>query len=36
MDFNEVMTELESYGDPQIKNIYINHGAKEPFFLVFV
>lgn len=36
MTFNEVMQELESYGDERTKNTLINHGAKEPLFGVKV
>jgi len=32
MTAKEVMKELESYGDETIKNIYLNHGIKEPLF----
>ena len=32
MTFNDVMAELESYGNDQTKKIYLNHGAKEPVF----
>jgi 3-methyladenine DNA glycosylase AlkD len=34
--FNEVMRELESYGNPQTKKVLMNHGAREPFFGVKV
>jgi 3-methyladenine DNA glycosylase AlkD len=30
--FQEVMKELEFYGNPQTKKVFMNHGAKEPFF----
>jgi 3-methyladenine DNA glycosylase AlkD len=30
--FQEVMQELESYGNPQTKKVLLKHGAKEPFF----
>lgn len=36
MEFNEVMRELESFGDERTKNTHINHGAKEPLFGVRV
>lgn len=36
MNLKEVMKELEGYGDPQIKKIYLNHDAKEPLFGVRV
>lgn len=36
MNLKEVMLELESYGDPQIKKIFLNHGVKEPLFGVRV
>jgi 3-methyladenine DNA glycosylase AlkD len=32
MTLEEVMTQLESFGDPNTKKTLINHGAKEPFF----
>lgn len=32
MTFEQVMQELESYGNPQTKKVLMNHGAKEPFF----
>jgi hypothetical protein len=32
MTLEEVMSELESFGDPQTKKTLLNHGAKEPFF----
>lgn len=32
MTAKEVMKELESYGNETIKNIYLNHGIKEPLF----
>lgn len=36
MTLQEVLTQLESYGDPRTKNTLIKHGAKEPFFGVKV
>jgi 3-methyladenine DNA glycosylase AlkD len=36
MTFNEVMQELQSYGDERTKNTLMNHGAKEPLFGVKV
>ncbi|MBC8193215.1 MAG: DNA alkylation repair protein [Candidatus Marinimicrobia bacterium] len=36
MDINDVMKELEAYGDERTKNTLMNHGAKEPFFGVKV
>ncbi|MDH4473932.1 MAG: DNA alkylation repair protein [Fluviicola sp.] len=36
MTVEEVMTQLESYGSPSIKNILLKHGVKEPFFGVKV
>ena len=36
MTLQEVMTELEAYGNPQTKKTLIPHGAKEPFFGVKV
>ncbi len=36
MKFEEVMLELESFGDPQTKKTLGKHGAKEPFFGVKV
>lgn len=36
MKLKEVMTELESYGSEQIKNIALKHGVKEPLFGVRV
>lgn len=36
MTFNEVMKELEGYGDPQTKKTLGRHGAKEPYFGVKV
>lgn len=36
MNLEEIMTQLEEYGSEQTKNIYLNHGAKEPFFGVKV
>ena len=32
MTFEEVMSELEGYGNENTKRTYANHGAKEPFF----
>ncbi|MFQ5629049.1 MAG: DNA alkylation repair protein [bacterium] len=36
MQLQEVMHELEQYGNEQTKRIFKNHGAKEPFFGVKV
>ncbi|MEO8516891.1 MAG: DNA alkylation repair protein [Flavobacterium sp.] len=36
MTVQEIMTELESYGNPGIKKILLKHGVKEPFFGVKV
>ncbi len=36
MTLNEVMTELEDYGNPNTKKVFLNHGVKEPFFGVKV
>lgn len=36
MTLNEVMTELESYGNEGTKKVLVKHGAKEPFFGVRV
>jgi 3-methyladenine DNA glycosylase AlkD len=36
MTVNEVIQELESYGNETTKRIFINHGAREPFFGVKV
>ena len=36
MNKAEVDAELEKFGSESIKNIYLNHGAKEPFFGVKV
>lgn len=36
MTFNEIMTELEKFGDEQTKKTLMRHGAKEPFFGVKV
>jgi 3-methyladenine DNA glycosylase AlkD len=36
MTLNEIMTELKSYGDDNIKKILLKHGVKEPFFGVRV
>ena len=36
MALNEIMKELEAYGNEQTKKTLINHGAKEPFFGVKV
>lgn len=36
MTYQEVMTELESYGDERTKNTLLKHGAQEPFFGVKV
>lgn len=32
MTYDEIIQKLEELGSEQIKNIYINHGAKEPCF----
>ncbi len=36
MTFEEVMVELEAYGNEQTKKTFKNHGAQEPFFGVRV
>lgn len=36
MTLNEVMTELKSYGNENIKKIFLKHGIKEPLFGVKV
>ena len=36
MTLNEVMQELESYGEESTKKTLMKHGAKEPFFGVRV
>lgn len=36
MTVKEIMTELESYGNANIKKILLKHGVKEPFFGVKV
>jgi len=36
MEFKEVMSTLESYGDERTKNTLMKHGAKDPFFGVKV
>ena len=36
MTLNEVMNELKSYGNDSTKKIFINHGAREPFYGVKV
>src|SRR5882724_5709188 len=36
MTVKEIMTQLESLGSPQIKNILMKHGIKEPLFGVKV
>ncbi|MBN9380936.1 MAG: DNA alkylation repair protein [Chitinophagaceae bacterium] len=36
MTVKEIMTQLESLGSPQIKNILLKHGVKEPLFGVKV
>lgn len=36
MTLKEVMTELEQYGNQATKNVFLKHGAKEPFFGVKV
>ncbi len=36
MTLNEVMQELEKYGNPLTKRTLMNHGAREPFFGVRV
>ncbi|MCF8372958.1 MAG: DNA alkylation repair protein [Bacteroidales bacterium] len=36
MTLDEVMKELESYGNEQTKKVLVKHGAKEPFFGVRV
>ncbi len=32
MNFEEIMQKLEELGSEQTKRIYLNHGAKEPYF----
>ncbi len=36
MTFEEVMTKLEEWGNPQTKKVLTKHGAREPFFGVKV
>ena len=36
MNKQDVMKELEAYGDERTKNTLIKHGAQEPFFGVKV
>lgn len=36
MTLNQVMNELKSYGNESTKRVFINHGAREPFFGVKV
>lgn len=36
MTLQQVMTQLEGYGNPSTKNTFLKHGAKEPFFGVKV
>ncbi len=36
MTVNEILSQLEAYGDERTKNTLMNHGAKEPFFGVKV
>jgi 3-methyladenine DNA glycosylase AlkD len=36
MTVNEILQQLEEYGNPNTKKIYIKHGAPEPFFGVKV
>ena len=36
MTIEEVMSELETAGSPAIKKVFLNHGAREPFFGVKV
>lgn len=36
MTVNEILAELESYGDPQTKKTLMRHGAREPFYGVKV
>ena len=36
MELNEVLKELESFGDQRTKNTHLKHGAKEPLFGVKV
>ena len=36
MQLDAVMAELEAMGNPQTKKIFMNHGAREPFFGVKV
>ena len=32
MTTKEVLKELEGYGNPGTKNVFLKHGAREPFF----
>ena len=32
MEFQEVMTELESLSNERMKKMYLSNGAKEPLF----
>jgi len=36
MNLQEVMKELEGYGNPKTKHIFLKHGAREPFYNVKV
>ena len=36
MTTQEIMKELKGFGDERTKAIFINHGAKEPFYGVKV
>jgi len=36
MQLNEIMQQLEQYGNETTKRIFMNHGAKEPLFGVKV
>lgn len=36
MEINEIMQQLQQFGQPGIKKIFLNHGAREPFFGVKV
>ena len=36
MTANEILTQLEAYGDERTKSTLMKHGAKEPFFGVKV
>lgn len=36
MNLEQIMHQLETYGNPGIKKVLVNHGAREPFFGVKV